>query len=170
MKCAKKTSDDKPFCHWQTKCKEDTKRGQWTCTANLAEGHAFRCPNKSLKDAKKAPGRCEDAEPPRSDKPVSVPKKCKAFNEVPYSSRGPGPIVWKKEPCSAMAMDGKDHCWIHLANANAMNPPFFGFYRCTSPSLVKDGVFFACSPRRECKARGCKEPTWLHLNIMGEKK
>jgi len=54
---------DKPWCKCQVKCKEDTEPGQWTCTAHLAEGHAFRCPKRNMAHAKRAPGRCEDAEP-----------------------------------------------------------------------------------------------------------
>ena len=53
----------KRFCECQMKCKEDTDE-TWTCTAHLAEGHVFTCCKKSLEDALKYPGRCEDAEPP----------------------------------------------------------------------------------------------------------
>ena len=55
----------RPWCHWQTKCQEDTKSHQWTCMAHLAEGHAFQCHKRNMRDAKRHPGRCEDAEPVR---------------------------------------------------------------------------------------------------------
>lgn len=50
------------WCAWQTKCVEDKKPGEWTCTAHLDEGQVFRCPKKDIADAKKFPGRCEDVE------------------------------------------------------------------------------------------------------------
>lgn len=51
----------KRFCEYQWKCKEDTV-ATWTCTAHLAEGHAFSCPYKSFVESKRVP-RCEDSEP-----------------------------------------------------------------------------------------------------------
>lgn len=58
------------WCEWQTKCVEDKGPDDWTCTAHLAEGHAFRCGKRNMADAKKVPGRCEDAEP------VACPEGC----------------------------------------------------------------------------------------------
>lgn len=62
---------DKKWCEYQTKCVEDTEPGSWTCTAHLDEGRAMQCHKKNMRDAKKEPGMCVDAEPP--DQPRKQP-------------------------------------------------------------------------------------------------
>ena len=58
-----------PFCHWHFSTREKDGTGSdTTCTAHLADGHAFECPYQDLAEAKSAKCPCEDGEPIRPKK------------------------------------------------------------------------------------------------------